>query len=565
MASVTENPLRAPELRVTAAPDDSLPMCLELELLVRDAETIAELCRHAEGDPRDAFALDALRIGVLALRQARGQLDADLIKREATNMLSTLDARLGNHAAKVHDTLAGALKEYFDPENGRFNERIKRLVQKDGELERVLREQVGTQDSELTKTLLAHFGETSPLMKMLSPTESQGLLQALRGTVEEQLLEQREKVLSQFSLDNREGALTKLLDELTKKHGVLTEHLSQKIDVVVKEFSLDEDDSALNRLVRNVDRAQKTITNEFSLDNENSALARMKFMLEQTNQAIHGNLSLDDEQSALARLKKELLTLLIDHNKVNQEFQTEVKTTLAAMVARKQESQRSTRHGTEFEDIVGEQLNSYCQPAGDILEPTGKTAGIISRCMVGDFVITLGPECATPEARIVVEAKEDKSYSIAKARNEIRQARENRGAQIGLFIFSSRTAPVGIEPFQRLGDDIFVVWDVERIETDLYLKVGLTLAKALCVKEGQHTEAQSADFLAMESAVKEIEKQVNDLDKISTWATTIGNNSEHIIKQVKKSRQSLEQQIQTLGEKLTDLRTQLGPTDGTAD
>lgn len=565
MASVTENTHRAPELRVAAAPDDSLPMCLELELLVRDAETIAELCRHADGEPRDAFALDALRIGVLALRQARGQLDADLIKREAANMLSTLDARLGSHAAKVQDTLAGALKEYFDPENGRFNERIKRLVQKDGELERVLREQVGTQDSELTKTLLAHVGDTSPLMKLLSPTESQGLLQALRGTVEDQLLEQREKVLSQFSLDNREGALTKLLDELTKKHGVLTEHLSQKIDVVVKEFSLDEDDSALNRLVRNVDRAQKTITNEFSLDNENSALARMKFMLEQTNQAIHGNLSLDDEQSALARLKKELLTLLIDHNKVNQDFQTEVKTTLAAMVARKQEAQRSTRHGTEFEDIVGEQLARCCQPVGDLLEPTGSTTGVISNCKIGDFVIELGPESAAPEAKIVVEAKEKDKYSITNARDEIRKARENRQAQVGLFIFSARTAPDGIEPVQRLGEDVFVVWDAESVETDLYLKVGLTLAKALCVRAGRQAAAQSADFAAIDGAVLEIEKQTNAMADVSKWAETINSNSTKILDRMRISRAKLEQQLETLKLKLTDLRTQLGPSDRGAD
>ena len=41
-------------------------------------------------------------------------------------------------------------------------------------------------------------------------------------------------------------------------------------------FSLDDEESALSRLVRNVDRAQRTITSQFSLDDDQSALARLK-------------------------------------------------------------------------------------------------------------------------------------------------------------------------------------------------------------------------------------------------------------------------------------------------
>ena len=61
----------------TAADDDGrLPFGLALELRVDDHDTIRELLAFHEGEPRDRFALNALRIGVLALRQARGQIDA---------------------------------------------------------------------------------------------------------------------------------------------------------------------------------------------------------------------------------------------------------------------------------------------------------------------------------------------------------------------------------------------------------------------------------------------------------------------------------------------------------
>ncbi len=85
------------ELHFAATDDDlvrpltgngqSMPSELPLSLLVTDRDTIAELWPRREGDPRDDYALEALRIGVLALRQARGQLDADLIQRESQRML----------------------------------------------------------------------------------------------------------------------------------------------------------------------------------------------------------------------------------------------------------------------------------------------------------------------------------------------------------------------------------------------------------------------------------------------------------------------------------------------
>ncbi len=205
---------------------------------------------------------------MLALRQARGRMDADLIRQETARMLAGMQGQLAAHASQMNEKLTGALKEYFDPQSGRFHDRVQQLVKPDGELEQLLRRQIGSEDSELAKTLVGHFGRQSPLMKVLDPNESEGLLKALAQTLETQLEAQRNHVLREFSLDNKEGALARMVGELTTNHGQLTEALEKKIETVVGEFSLDKEDSALSRLVRNVDGAQKTITREFSLDNE---------------------------------------------------------------------------------------------------------------------------------------------------------------------------------------------------------------------------------------------------------------------------------------------------------
>jgi hypothetical protein len=505
----------------------TLPASLLLALNVSDRDTVAELCLRPEGEPRDEYALQALRIGVLALRQARGQLDADVIQRESQRMLGSLQHQLQSHATLIEQQLTRSLKEYFDPQGGRFQERIERFIKQDGELEQVLRRQIGEKDSELCKTLLAHMGVHSPLVKLLTPDESNGLTKALRDTVESQLAQQRERMLREFTLDNKEGALARLVAEILASNGQLTGELQTKIDL---------------------------IANEFSFDNEASAIKRFDRLLADTKQAVHANLTLDDDASALARLKKEVLAILESHHRLNRDFQEEVKVSLAKMITKREESQRSTQHGIAFEEAVCEFLQRQSQHKGDQFEWTGNKTGQIKNCKIGDFLIELGPDCSAAGAKVVVEAKEEAGYCFADARKEIEKGRENREAQIGLFIFSQRTAPAGIDPFARYGNDVFVVWNPEDPTTDLYFIAGLEMARALCIRAGKQSDAQAADFSAIDAAILEVEKKSNSLDDISTWSKTILNNSEKIIKHVETARKSLERQVEILQERIRDLR-----------
>lgn len=546
--------------------DESLPGypdALHLELEIQDPDIVAALAAVPPGEARLEFALAALKIGVLALAQARGQLDGETVRRESQRMLDRLAQELGQHAQLLQQRLTSTLREYFDPQSGRFEERIQRLVQRDGELESVLRRQVGGNDSELTRTLTAHFGESSPLMKLLAPDASQGLLVALRETLGEQLGHQRNQVLAEFSLDRPESALSRLVGELTKSQGQLTGQLQGKIDTVVAEFSLDKEDSALSRLVRNVDRAQRTITAEFSLDSEQSALSRLKQVLDDTHKAIHDHLTLDNEQSALARLKRELLSLLDQQTEHNQKFQEEVKVTLGQMVARRQEAARSTRHGHTFEQAVFEFLQHQAQAAGDVARFVGDTTGLIRNCKVGDCQLELGPDNAAAGATLVIEAKQAAGYDLAKARAELEEARKNRGAQVGLFVFSRQSAPAALEPVARYGSDVVVIWDAEDPQTDLAFKAGLAIAKALCMRAASARHAQTADFDTLEKAVLEVERQAGSLDEIVRSTETIRSAGDKILKRVEIAKRALERQVETLSETLASLKTQwAGTSDG---
>lgn len=500
---------------------------IELRLLITDPDLCGGLEAHEEGRPRHDFAIASMKIGAVALAQARGRIDADRVRAEGDRLMENLGLALAEHQRSVAEQIGTCLKGYFDPESGRFNERVERLVRKDGELERLLRSQIGGEGSELAQTLAGHVGEHSPLMQLLDPEASDGLLGSLAVSVGKTLGEQRERILSEFSLDNKEGALSRLVAELAEHHGEVGEALEKRIGEVMAEFSLDREDSALSRLVGRVEQAQRKISSEFSLDEEGSALARMK---------------------------RELLDVIDTQRQANERFHGEVLGKLAEMVARKQEAARSTRHGDDFEAAVFDQLNSLSQRAGDVATPTGNTTGRIKNCKKGDAVIELGPEHAAAGARIVAEAKEDASYTLHKALAEIDEARKNRDAGVGLFVFSAGHAPDGLEPLVRYGNDVVLVWDAEDPRSDVVLVAGISVARALCARRRARSDAEAADFDAIERAILEIEKQAGGLDEVTRSAETIKSGSEKILRRAEIMRRAFGDQIELLTEKVRELQ-----------
>jgi hypothetical protein len=527
---------------------------IRLNLIVRDPEVIFELSKHDEGSDREGFALSALRLGVLALRQASGMIDATTIRSEGERLLGSVRELLLTNSAQTLGGMTTALKQYFDPANGTLPQRLERLLKKDGELEAVLARHLDGDTSSVARTLAKHLGEQSPIIKLLSPKQSDGVICALTEVIQAALKGQREIVLRQFSLDDKESALSRLIAELTGANGRLRENLSKDLAMVRNEFSLDNEQGALSRLVSRVERAQQTIADQFSKDNENSALCRMSRLIEATSAKVDARLTLDDETSPLSRLRRELLQVLDGFSKSNSQFQSDVRATVEALKARREEASLSTRHGVEFEDAVGGVLQMEAQRLGDVFAATGKTTGTMPYCKVGDHVIELGPESAAPGARVVCEAKEHKTFDAAQALAEIRSARENRKAQAGIFVFSKATAPDGIETLARFGSDILVVWDRDDAGTDVFLKAALSVARALVVREHVASEKSKADFTEIEKAVTRIAKNAEALGEITTWAGTIKNNGQKILDKAERTREDLEKQVSLLRDLLENLR-----------
>ncbi len=480
------------------------PVALRLE--VTDPEVLAELRRRGEGDERDQFALAALRIGVLALRSAAGQVDAATIREAGSELVSEVRDVLSRRVTEMSERVAATLTQYLDPQSGALPQRLHALVRQDGELERLFRAQIGGDDSLLARSLASHLGEGSPLFKLLSPTDSAGLRAQVASTLEEALADQRK--------------------------------------VILGEFSLDQKGSALSRLVA-----------EFSLDGEGSSMSRLAKMLATTSEQIGKNLTLDDEGSALSRLKRELENMVGRLARDNAEFQLQMREAMARVDTRRKEEARSPRHGIEFEERLGALLADEAQRLGDLYEATGDTTGNIKNCKVGDHVIELGADSAAAHARIVWEAKDKQGSSLRAAVDEIDEARRNRHAQVGVFVFSSKTAPEGLEPLHRHGNDIMVVWNPDDGTSEVVVRAAYSLARCLAVRERRTDRESLAAILEIERAARGIEKQVGYLEEVRKWAETVKGHGEKIADRSSRMVEELRRDVERLDVQLASMRT----------
>jgi hypothetical protein len=526
MMNTADSVLEIPLATAGLDDQDNAAGAVSVAVTVTDPEVVAELQRYPAGAARARFAQTALRIGVLCLRQASGEVDAAAVKRAGDDLLAQMRELLAERGAEMTGEMMRALARYLDPDTGLVHQRMRALLDEDGELDRVLQAHIGGDESSLAHTLAEHLGASSPLFQMLSPDAADGLKARLAQATEAALADQRAQIVAQFSLDDPASALSRLVREVEARQARLGDDVKGQVDVLRKELTLDAPDSALSR---------------------------MHDMLQKTQGQIDRHLTLDDDDSALARVRRELVGGIESIQKGNAAFQAEVREALAAMQARKAEAARGTAHGNEFEAVAGEVIARLAGAKGDVHEATGAMTGAIRHCKVGDHVVTMGADSRAPGARIVWEAKEKEKVRLGDALDEIERARKNRGAQIGIFVYSAKVAPDGVEPLARHGDDIVVVWDADDPTTDVFVSAAFSLARGLAMTAAAADEATASSLREIGQAARLIEKQLQYLGEMNGWAKTIEGHAAKIAQRTDRMQLELAREIERIDEQVAAL------------
>jgi hypothetical protein len=209
----------------------------------------------------------------------------------------------------------------------------------------------------------------------------------------------------------------------------------------------------------------------------------------------------------------------------------------AASAARASERARSAAKGADFEDLLDALLAEVLRGTGDLLDRTATVTGELIRSRKGDFLITVDPQrCGGADVRIVVEAK-DRQVSGRQMREELRDAKHNRGASVGLVVFTPAHAPTGIAPFDVRGEDVYCVVDPDAPDRGV-LEAAVRLARLLALACLRQTETE-VNAGAVAAALAAIRGELDLVRGLKMQLTSIGSAARDVNAGLDRLREQL--------------------------
>lgn len=474
-----------------------------------------------------ALARRAIKLGVTVVNTTQGALDKQALQDAHELLVQRMSEFLSDKQNALTASMNDSLKQYFDPATGLVHQRLDKLINHDnGELVTLLAKTFGDEEGMARRLLEQFMGKNSSLIRKLDPENKNSLQAELEAKMSEAVSKLHSQVAGEFSLDNEESALNRFLGKLSEQSGALQEAVNGNIDSLMQQFSLDDENSAMSVMIKRMNDASKGIESLFSLDDETSVLARMR----KENQANHDKL---------------------------QEQITQLVGLISRDEGRSQAEREGVAHGHTFEQAVSAKVSRWASGFADLFEDCGHTTGRIKACKVGDHVVRMGSEHVAAGRCIVFESKEDKSYTDLKAKAEIEKARQNRGADVGVFVFSKASVSE-CEPLRRDGCDIFVVWDAEDETSDAYLRAAYLLARAMLVAQLDDTKDVEADLESIDKAILDIGKQCAKAETIRTKGQTIKNAAAAIIKEAELIEENLTRSVEKLQSEIRIVKEAVG-------
>ena len=512
----------------------------EVELSIRDRRSESfSLFNDVAEDQRPLLARDAWTIGLRALSNAYTQAQEVRLVDVGQALVADVDSHLRAHVERQQQTITAVLSRFFDPMDGQVTQRLTAFVDDQGVLARLLDKYIGPQNSVLTETLARQVGETSALFKKLSPTDSEGLIKVLEGQLRQVLDDGHSELVRALDPLAEDGAVARFLHSLREELRTADEDRAKSLATALTALDANDETSLINRLVRETNGAREAVLQAVNPDAPNSPMAIMKQTLtcllrEHTN-----------NQAEAARLQQER----------QDRFEKEVRDALARMESKRAQSQLNPRGGFDFEDAVVNFVTAAVRSGPYIVEATGNTAGVRTRCKKGDLVIRFTEESAFSGAGIVFEAKRDASYNAQKAIAELDAARANRNSCAGVFVMAKSHAAEGFPAFARYASNVLVVWDEENPATDSYLHAAIMLGLGLAARSSNGGD--QGDIDSLRDIGGRIEEEVRRLERMEKRNEAIRKNSDGIGDEVRKGMHQLQILIRNAKSTLAALNIQL--------
>lgn len=493
---------------------------VEARLVDRRPDTVSAFAALKE-DQRRSLVTDAWTVGLRALVNAHRQAEEARLADIGKSLLADVDRELETYVVRQQDVLVEILRRYFDPKDGQVAVRIEGFLKDGGDLAKTMEKYLSPEHGALARTLAKELGENSALLRRLSPTDSEGIVQIIESKLRQALDQSHAAVTKALDPLHQDGAVARFLTTLRKDMEKADDDRSKQLTLVTKALDANDPQSLINTLVRETQSARVTF---------------LKTM------------NADEPGSPVAVLRSSLTTLLESHAKAQaerfvafDERQGKIEQYLRDSVARLEERRRgdatSARGGASFEDAVVGFVQRAVQGAPVLVDRTGATVGSRPHCKVGDQVLRFTSESAFAGASLVVEAKHDASYTVSKALAELEVARANREAHVGVFVMAKSHAPPGFPEMARYGRDVLVIWDDTDETTDPYLHAGLILGLALASR--QQRPAEEGNVKALSDIENRIQAELDRHDKMRKLTERIRRDAESLDEELRKGDDKL--------------------------
>lgn len=469
---------------------------------------------------RQALVFDAWTIGVRAIQNAHAAAQEARLEEVGQSLLADIDKQLRAHVEQQHTQVGTALARYFDPQDGHVTRRMKEFVEDQGVLARFLEKYLGPQNSILAESLARQVGETSPLFKLLSPTESQGLVATMETRLREVLAGEHGEMVRALDPLCEDGAVARFLKSLREELKGAAESREKQLAVALAALDANDEHSLISRLMKEATRARQDVLAAVNPDAPSSPMAILKTSLTKLLQE-HAV-----SQAEVARRQEER----------QGAFEAHVREALTRLETRRAQDLKSPRGGMDFEATALSFLADFTKNSPCVLSPTGGTAGI-GRSKKGDAVLAFTAESAFAGARIVFEVKQEEGYTVQRALEELDLARKNRGAGAGVFIMARTHATDVFPRFARHGNNVLVIWDATDPATDPFLQAAIILGVSLVSRI--RTAGDEGDITALRDIEKRIEDELSRLERIAKHSDAIRRGVDGISEEMRKAEKAL--------------------------
>jgi hypothetical protein len=198
-------------------PESEVVSCLDLNLVVSDRNVLAYLAQFKDEEVQCEKALEALKVGVIAIQSASPTLDTEVVRAKFTEVESRLKDQMGEFQKKIGDSLV----RYFADRDGVVPRSIDGVFGEKGVLARHFQTFFDPGEGRLARLMQTQIGPQSNFGKALDPQNKQGVIALIEARVQKLVEEKLDDVLQQFSLDEDGSAMCRLKGMLSNFFGQL--------------------------------------------------------------------------------------------------------------------------------------------------------------------------------------------------------------------------------------------------------------------------------------------------------------------------------------------------------